>query len=109
MFVGSGNGYLYCLDIATGAYGRSATRTDPVLSAGDATSSTDEDSDSTNYTVAEAAAALTQSGSIVFIDPATSDLVSYYQPLAVNGGTVEQASLRTFVFPLMRQAILGTP
>ena len=52
---------------------------------------TDEDSDSSLNMLA-VADALTESGSIVFIDPASGDLVPYYQPLAVNGGAIEQES-----------------
>ena len=61
--------------------------------------------------------ALDSSNAIVFIDPGTrwdidiptEDLTLYYQPLAVNGGAIEEASMGTFTFPLMRQAILGAP
>ena len=69
---------------------------------------TDEDSDSSLNKLA-VADALTESGSIVFIDPASGDLVPYYQPLAVNGGAIEQESgnLGTFTFQNMRQAILS--
>jgi hypothetical protein len=69
---------------------------------------TDEDSDSDwRLPIQDVATALTQAGCVVFIDPTISSLVSYYQPLAVNGGAVEQTSLGTFTFTLMRQAILG--
>ena len=71
---------------------------------------TDEDSDST-LDMQTVANALDQSNAIVFIDPKYAALVPYYQPLAVNGGAIEQESgnLGTFTFQRMRQAILGTP
>jgi len=54
--------------------------------------------------------------SIVFIDPGERydqesgvDLTAYYEELAVNGGVVEVASMRTFKFPSLRQEISGTP
>ncbi len=61
----------------------------------------------------EVASALAEAGCMPFIDcryvidPANQDLVSYYTRLAVNGGAVEEASVGTFTFPLLRQAIVG--
>jgi hypothetical protein len=68
---------------------------------------TDEDSDSEPRLLrADVANMLTEARCIVFIDCAVQSLVSYYQPLAVNGGAVE-TNLDTYHFDLMRQAILG--
>lgn len=71
---------------------------------------TDEDSDSSLDKTA-VANALAASNSIVFIDPATTDLVSYYRPLAVNGGVVEEetGNIGTFTFQHMRTSILSGP
>ena len=75
---------------------------------------TDEAPESVSaYSKADVITALTQSGSIVFIDPGVQydrsvNLPDYYQPLAVNGGAVEEITLTTkFTFPKMREAILG--
>jgi len=73
---------------------------------------TDEDSDSipsVTPATEEVAMALTQAGCIVFIDPATTSLVSYYEPLAVNGGAVEQeaGNIGWFRYENMRQRILS--
>jgi parallel beta-helix repeat protein len=72
---------------------------------------TDEDSDSTQYTAQQTAALLSASGCMVFVDPGVASLESYYSPIAVNGGVVERATVGTFTFPTMRQAVagMGTP
>jgi|GEM_PF-2924620 len=74
---------------------------------------TDEDADSEDPSYhnpplyrTTVAADLAAAGCIVFIDPASPSLESYYQPLAVNGGAVEVGSIGTFTFALMRQAIV---
>jgi len=76
---------------------------------------TDENSDST-LNKSALASALAQCGSIVFIDPGRlydpdngENLVTYYTPLAVNGGCVEAATLGQFTFPHLREAVVGVP